>query len=99
MAIDVEWQNESGEELGRSPVPWEDRMSRCAVLETSHCLQYIDPYGDTTFNQLQLPQLIREMEREISQIHPSDLRRRAEQVLAFVRKCEDIHTYVKFIGD
>jgi hypothetical protein len=99
MAIDVVWQDESGGVLGRSPVPWEDRMSRRAVLETSHCLQYVDPVGDATFNQLQLPQLIREMERAIGQIHPSDLRRRAEQVLAFVRNCEDIHTYVKFIGD
>ena len=99
MAIDVEWRDERGGELGRSPVPWEDRMSGDTVRETSHCLQYIDPYGDTTFNQLQLPQLIREMEQASSQINDSDLWQRAEQVLAFVRRCEDVHTYVKFIGD
>jgi hypothetical protein len=99
MAIDVVWQDENGVELAHAPVPWEDRMSRGAVLERSHCLQYIDPYGDATFNQLQLPQLIREMEQAASQIHASDLKRRAEQVVAFVRGCVDIHTYVKFVGD
>src|SRR5690606_40884106 len=85
MAIDVVWQDENGKELAHSPVPWEYRMARTASLSQYHCLQYVDPYGDATFNQLQLPQLVREMEQAISQLHSSDLRRRAEQVLDFVR--------------
>ena len=99
MAIDVVWQDENGAELAHSPVPWEERMGRSAILAQSHCLQYIDPYGDATFNQLQLTQLVREMEQAVAQIHPSRLRDQAEQVLAFVRGCVDIHTYVKFVGD
>ena len=46
-------------------------MSRSATLDRSHCLQYVDPYGDATFNQLQLPQLLREMEHAIDQLQPS----------------------------
>jgi len=99
MAIDVVWQDENGKELAHSPVPWEDRMARTASLSQYHCLQYVDPYGDATFNQLQLPQLVREMEQAVNQLHSSDLRRRAEQVLDFVRGCVGLHTYVKFIGD
>ena len=99
MAIDVVWQNELGEEIGHSPVPWEDRMSRGAWFDYSHCLQYVDPYGDATFNQLQLPQLVREMEQAVSQLQTSKLKEQAETVLAFVRECVGIHTYIKFVGD
>ena len=99
MAIDVVWQDENGRELAHAPVPWEDRMGRRASLDGSHCLQYIDPYGDATFNQYQLPQLIREMEQAIAQLQESKLRSQAEQVLEFVRGCTGIHTYVKFVGD
>lgn len=74
-------------------------MGRGAVLAQSHCLQYIDPFGDATFNQLQLPQLVREMEQAVAQIHPSRLREHAGQVLTFVRGCVDVHTYVRLVGD
>ena len=99
MAIDVVWQEENGRELAHAPVAWEDRMGRRASLVSSHCLQYIDPYGDATFNQLQLPQLVREMEQAVGQLHESKLRTQAQRVLDFVRGCVGLHTYVKFIGD
>jgi hypothetical protein len=74
-------------------------MGRTAVLDASHCLQYIDPYGDATFNQLQLPQLVRELEQATAQIHGASFREQAAQVVEFVRGCVGLHTYVKFIGD
>jgi hypothetical protein len=33
-----------------------------ASLKTTTCLQFIDPYGDTVFNTLQLPVLLLELE-------------------------------------
>ena len=99
MAIDIVWQDESGAALATCPVSWEERMGRGAILEQSHCLQYIDPYGDATFNQLQLSQLTRELERATAQIHGTSLREQAEKVVAFVRGCIGLHTYIKFIGD
>src|SRR5215208_1510871 len=99
MAIDVVWQDESGGELAACPVSWEDRMGRGAILERSHCLQYIDPYGDATFNQLQLPQLTRELEQATAQIPGTSLKQQAERVVEFVRGCVGLHTYIKFIGD
>ena len=74
-------------------------MSRGAYFERSHCLHYVDPYGDAIFNQLQLPQLVREIEQAVRQLQASQLRTQAEQVLEFVRGCVGINTYVKFIGD
>jgi len=99
MAIDVEWQDESGATLKRCDMPFEWRISRAVPRERSHCLQYIDPVGDATFNQLQLPQLVRELEEAVAALQPSQFQRQAVAVLEFVRGCVDIHTYVKFIGD
>ena len=74
-------------------------MSRGVWLDRAHCLQYVDPYGDATFNQRQLPQLVREMEQAISQLQQSKLKDQATQVLEFVRGCVELHTYIKFVGD
>ena len=98
MAIQVVWQDEQGEEIDHCLVLWESRLSRRAFLDRSRCLQYIDPHGVTTFNQLQLPRLAREMERAIARCWDPQLKRRAEQVLEFVRACDGPHTYIKFTG-
>ena len=99
MGIDVVWLDESGGVIATCAVSWEERMSRGAFLVSSHCVQYIDPYGDAVFNQHQLPQLIRELEQAIAQLHDSAFKHQAQQVVDFVRGCEGLHTYIKFIGD
>ena len=99
MAIDIEWQDESGAPLGRCSTPYEWRIGQAVPPERSHCLQYIDPVGDATFNQLQLPRLVRELEEAIGALQRSQFREQAVSVLEFVRGCVEMHTYVKFIGD
>lgn len=32
-------------------------LLRLATFDSTHCLQFIDPYGDTVFNRLQIPVL------------------------------------------
>jgi len=32
-------------------------LLRLAILDSTHCLQFIDPYGDTVFNRWQIPVL------------------------------------------
>jgi hypothetical protein len=32
-------------------------LLRLAILDSTRCLQFIDPYGDTVFNRLQIPVL------------------------------------------
>ncbi|HBE84100.1 MAG TPA: hypothetical protein PLN05_15120 [Pyrinomonadaceae bacterium] len=70
-----------------------------ATLAKTHCLQYIDPYGDTTFNMLQKPILL----NEVLALEPlCDLseREHLHKIIAFLKKHVDgIHTYVKFYGD
>lgn len=71
-------------------------------LKETFCLQFIDPYGDTTFNQMQIPVLISELrsllESEHCQAH--EKLREFESVVSFIEKARlQTHTYIKFYGD
>ena len=67
---------------------------------TFRLLNYVDWYGDTTFNRLQLPEVRRELRRLI------DGRRSPEEV-AFLERLDalaaraeaEVHLYLKFYGD
>jgi len=43
-------------------------------LENTKCLAFVDPYGHTVFNQLQLPVLINELEAALGEISSQKLR-------------------------
>jgi hypothetical protein len=43
-------------------------------LQDTKCLAFVDPYGDTIFNQLQLPVLISELEAVLAEISSRRLR-------------------------
>jgi hypothetical protein len=64
------------------------------------CLRFVDWYGDTSFNHLQMPDLISELDR--LKTTPTDVE--AEQLLDDIRtlatRClAERHTYLKFYGD
>lgn len=63
----------------------------------SCCLRFIDPYGDTTFNQLQLPVLVAELRAAAADA--SELCSRVEALAGFIEACTKTHTYVQFVGD
>lgn len=46
-------------------------------VQDTVCLRFIDPYGDTVFNQLQIPVLITEFETLRRQVTDAALRRQA----------------------
>jgi hypothetical protein len=67
--------------------------------QTFRCLGYVDEYGVTMFNRMQMPDLIAELERlaEQSNDQRSGL---IHQVLGLAQRCRDeLHMYVKFRGD
>ena len=99
MPIDVEWQGEDGDTLGRyeGPLITLDLVERAEP--TSVCLRFIDPWGNTIFNQQQLPVLIKELEALASRTRDGQTKVIAALV-AFLRPaCDQVHTYIKFIGD
>ena len=61
-------------------------------------LKYIDPFGDTVFNCLQINDLINdliELKKEVPQLNQEII-----GIIDIARECDKkIHTYLKFYGD
>jgi hypothetical protein len=90
MAIKVEWQDERGKTLARYGGPSLTADVIWKAAPSTVCLRFIDPYGDATFNQLQMGQLLDEL-KELG----AD-----PELIAFVDLAiGQVHTYLKFIGD
>src|SRR6187200_68234 len=98
MAIDVEWQDERGRPLARyAGPPLDERLLQQAPGDSA-CLRFIDPYGDTTFNSMQVAVL----EKELSALSATagEAAEQARSLLQFVKQFEKrLHSYLKFIGD
>lgn len=61
-------------------------------------LRYIDPYGDTTFNGLQLNDLQKDFEK-LQKLIP-DQGGIIEQIIELINESKnEVHTYIKFYGD
>jgi hypothetical protein len=91
------------DEDGRTEASFPDPHALHDVLSSgpddSHCLQYIDPWGDTVFNRAQTDRLIRELEAQAMERSP-ELRHHLQRLLTFLRPVVDRpHLYVKFVGD
>jgi hypothetical protein len=100
MATDINWQDENGVVIEECSVwiDWDIRDN--ADVEHTKCLQFIDEWGDTTFNQYQMPVLIQELESILPSCGDEKIRTKLETLIAFVRKADgETHTYIKFIGD
>ncbi len=68
--------------------------------ESTHCIQYMNPYGDTIFNSLQLPRFLDEwkmVEEQAVTQEEKDLVA-AVQRLALLAE-EENHMYLRFVGE
>ena len=92
--IGVVHKEEDGETISEFPggLPLEIFL---AVPDSGTCLRFIDEYGDTVFNYLQLPVLIAELEA----LNESKPELRAGPLVEYLRSCQERHTYIHFIGD
>jgi len=68
--------------------------------ERFQCWRFIDEYGDTVFNRLQMPQFLEELQLIRASVKsPTDLGVLA-QLERMARRCQDeAHLYLKFYGD
>lgn len=104
MGIDVRWENERGERLDDLPDPAHlvGRFLPPTYATEFPCLRFVDPAGDTVFNQAQISQLVFELEKLLAEKKNRDPRveTHLRAVLEFVRKAvSKTHTYIKFYGD
>lgn len=102
MGVDLKWEDEHGKQIDEVPDPQmciSHLVLNTDLTETT-CLRFIDPYGNTTFNQLQIPILIEELKSVVQKIQDDRTRNHLQQVIALAEKSRDeIHTYLKFYGD
>src|SRR5438094_628611 len=67
--------------------------------ETSACLRFIDPYGDTIFNQAQLLALMFELEHLRDVAAEQDFRANIDRILSFLYASQEPHVYIRFVCD
>lgn len=102
MGIDLRWENERGEPLGELGDPGFLVMRFLPPFDASEfpCLRFVDPAGDTVFNQAQITQVVYELERLSAKRHQPRVEAHLRAVLEFVRQAVGkTHTYIKFYGD
>jgi hypothetical protein len=103
MSIDLRWEDENGRELAVVDSPPASRFASlipAAISADYPCLRYVDLYGDTTFNQLQITQLAEDLSQTLLHCQDDATRQHIEAMLVLVRKAKgEPHTYIKFYGD
>jgi hypothetical protein len=103
---DITVETEKGEFVDSPRVYFRDFMSAINRwmpeddLTKTRCLQYIDPWGDTTFNALQKGVLLKELESIVSNSESAKAREFFQPIIECLFKYKDeVGTYVKFYGD
>ena len=102
MGIDVQLTDEHG----NIEAEVLDPMNRLTHLlaefgdPSSHCLQYIDPFGDTIFNRLQMDRLLQEWALIEESALDAEDKVQLTDIKALAVRCSDsVHMYMKFVGD
>ncbi len=63
-------------------------------------LESIDPYGNTTFNRIQMPRFLREWAAMSQKAETVNERQLLSEIELLAQQCQDdVHLYLKFIGD
>jgi hypothetical protein len=102
MGLGIELQDEWG---GKIDGVYDPKNLLSTLLpnldETSHpMLSCIDPYGDTTFNRLQMRWFLPEWAEISRKVQTPEQQALVSSIEALAKRCaEDTHTYLKFIGD
>lgn len=101
MGIDVYWKNENGRILAALEDP--NILSRLTSLfyrqSSSVCLRFIDPVGDTCFNQQQIPVLWTELRQLLPLISDAQASGHVKKLAELIEGATQAHTYIWFIGD
>ncbi len=102
MGIDVALETETGEILEQvfDPKNMLARVLPSYDDRSFYCLRFIDPYGDTVFNQLQIESLLAELKRVRETVQNQEQRALLVQIESLANRCKvEPHLYLKFYGD
>jgi hypothetical protein len=106
MAISFTLTDEDGEVVERVEGPLEELTRLIASIHgdpdasSFPMLRYVDPYGDTVFNRLQIKPFLEEWRRLYQKAESDELRAAIREVERLAQKVEEsTHIYLKFWGD
>ena len=103
MPIHIVVKNRSTEEIVDEADDINGRLERRLARmnrEQYAYLRYIDPYGDTIFNRLQMEEVIPEMERLFAGSADDGSNKFFEYLLNMAKCCRDgVDLYLEFVGD
>ena len=97
--IEVMLQDEDGKALSEEVCVETNLVSQVNDARFT-CLRFVDPYGDTVFNRLQMTALLEDL-RALRQ-NPDNSQHEGVlgEIETLVRRGQaTVHTYIKFIGD
>lgn len=102
MGIELVWEDEKGTELTRLSDPQsllQGFLPSESALEFA-CLRFVDPYGDTIFNTIQIPVLLHELNSLASKPLAPRVAEHLNKAISLVANAQDhMHTYIRFVGD
>lgn len=102
MGINCRIETEQGQLLREvlDPSNCLPRFLAMADVSATNCLRFIDPYGNTVFNVLQMPVLETEIEAALEHVSPERLRAQRQRLLdAAVRDGWDESVVVGLAAD
>lgn len=103
MGLTIVVQDEHGRAISSAVEDVRNLLSRLLPTEDDESfrlLRYIDRYGDTVFNQQQLNDLLAEWVRLKERARTKDERELLAAAESLIRQGQnDVHQYIKFIGD
>ena len=102
MGLDMQWEDEWGKPFAAFPDTRGVFASILATRPLDHtiCLRFIDDYGDTVFNWLQVPVLVAELQALIVPECAPEANDRLAAMIEFIQAMpQDKGAYLKFYGD
>ena len=102
MSVGCSLETERGKTLARVDDPQESLNSLIPpITETSfQCWRFIDAYGETVFNVLQMDQFLEETAVIRNRTNEREAIRVLESIEELARRCRvEVHTYLRFSGD
>jgi hypothetical protein len=76
------------------------RLIKESDVSNTCCLRFIDPYGHTVFNRLQMPQLLLELGELHRFANRPDQNKLLSEVEDLAQQCaKEVHLYIKIYGD
>ena len=103
MGLVIRIEDEHGNACSGDVVDSQRHLERLLPDTTDnpfHCLRFVDPYGDTIFNRIQMPLLRGELDRLRQHAH-HEAKSVIDEVELLLQQAlqAPTHLYIRFIGD